>query len=104
MTAVPAQPAAEPAATPLHDRAAAEAYVASVCFKHGPPALVGVELEWTVHDARDPRQPLEVQRLAEALGPYAPTTVNPSSPNDPLPGASTVTVEPGGQVEISASP
>ena len=33
-------------------RAEAEAYVASVCFKHGPPTLLGVELNGpcTVHD------------------------------------------------------
>ncbi|HEX4221324.1 MAG TPA: ergothioneine biosynthesis glutamate--cysteine ligase EgtA, partial [Pseudonocardiaceae bacterium] len=43
----------EPTATRLHDRAAAETYVASVCFKHGPPRLLGVELEWTVHHAHD---------------------------------------------------
>ena len=34
-----------PVSTTLHDRAAAATYVASVCFKHGPPKLVGVELE-----------------------------------------------------------
>jgi hypothetical protein len=28
----------------LRDRAAAAAYVALVCFKHGPPRLPGVEL------------------------------------------------------------
>jgi glutamate--cysteine ligase len=88
----------------LHDRAAAETYVASVCFKHGPPKLVGVELEWTVHDAVDPRVPLSLRRLADALGPHAPPTVNPDSPNLQMPRGSLVTVEPGGQVEISAPP
>ena len=29
-------------------------YVASVCFKHGPPRLTGVELEWLVHQAGEP--------------------------------------------------
>ncbi|HEX5404893.1 MAG TPA: glutamate-cysteine ligase family protein [Pseudonocardiaceae bacterium] len=75
-----------------------------MCFKHGPPRLVGVELEWTVHDALDPRAPLELRRLATALGPHAPTTVNPDSPNLPMSQGSLVTVEPGGQVEISAPP
>jgi glutamate--cysteine ligase len=88
----------------LHDRAAAETYVASVCFKHGPPRLVGVELEWTVHDAVDPCQPLDLRRLSDALGTHAPPTVNPASPNLPMPRGSLVTVEPGGQVEISAPP
>lgn len=96
--------AAEAVSAPLHNRAAAETYVASVCFKHGPPKLVGVELEWTVHDADDPRAPLELHRLATALGAHAPTTVDPDSPNLPLAQGSFVTVEPGGQVEISAPP
>jgi glutamate--cysteine ligase len=96
--------AAAAVSAPLHDRAAAETYVASVCFKHGPPKLVGVELEWTVHDADDPRAPLDLHRLATALGVHAPTTVNPDSPNLPLRQGSFVTVEPGGQVEISAPP
>ena len=89
---------------PLHDRATAEAYVASVCFKHGPPERVGVELEWTVHDAVDPRQPLDRARLIAALDAHAPPTLVPGSPNLPLPGGCLVTVEPGGQVELSSPP
>jgi len=104
MTAVPAQPAAEPAATPLHDRAAAEAYVASVCFKHGPPRFVGAELEWTVHYTGQPRRRLCLPDLAAALAAHAPATVDPESPQRPLGNGSLVTVEPGGQVEISAPP
>ncbi|HKN97704.1 MAG TPA: glutamate-cysteine ligase family protein [Pseudonocardiaceae bacterium] len=104
MTALRDTATAEHVSAPLHDRAAAETYVASVCFKHGPPRLVGVELEWTVHDARDPHAPLELARLAAALGAHAPHTVNPDSPNLPMPRGSLVTVEPGGQVEISAPP
>ncbi len=95
---------AESVSAPLHNRAAAETYVASVCFKHGPPRLVGVELEWTVHDARDPCTPLELRRLTAALGAHAPITIDPDSPNLPLAHGSLVTVEPGGQVEISAPP
>jgi glutamate--cysteine ligase len=104
MTALRDKAAAEAVSAALHDRAAAETYVASVCFKHGPPRLVGVELEWTVHDALDPHAPLELPRLAAALGAHAPSTVNPDSPNLPMPQGSLVTVEPGGQVEISAPP
>src|SRR6266571_6069800 len=103
MTALRDKPA-EAVSAPLHNRAAAETYVASVCFKHGPPRLVGVELEWTVHDAEDPRTPLELARLTAALGAHAPTTVHPDSENLALPHGSLVTVEPGGQVEISAPP
>ena len=104
MTSVPAQPAAEPAAAPLHDRAAAEAYVASVCFKHGPPRLVGAELEWTVHYTGQPRRSLHLPDLVTALAAHAPTTVDPASPQLPLRNGSLVTVEPGGQVEISTPP
>jgi glutamate--cysteine ligase len=82
----------------------AEAYVASVCFKHGPPKLHGVELEWIVHHEEDPRRPLDADRLAAALGPHAPPTLTRDSPQSPLPSGSPLTVEPGGQVEISALP
>jgi glutamate--cysteine ligase len=104
MTALRDKAAAEAVSAALHDRAAAETYVASVCFKHGPPRLVGVELEWTVHDAHDPHALLELERLSGALGAHAPSTVNPDSPNLPMRHGSLVTVEPGGQVEISAPP
>jgi glutamate--cysteine ligase len=88
----------------LRDRVEAEAYVASVCFKHGPPKLHGVELEWIVHHEEDPRRPLDARRLAAALGPHAPRTLTEDSPELPLPSGSPLTVEPGGQVEISALP
>jgi glutamate--cysteine ligase len=88
----------------LTDRVEAEAYVASVCFKHGPPKLLGVELEWTVHHEDHPRRPLDASHLAAALGPHAPRTLVPDSPQRPLPAGSPVTLEPGGQVEISALP
>jgi glutamate--cysteine ligase len=82
----------------------AEAFVASTCFKTGPPRLLGVELEWFVHDTRNPRIPLTTDRLAAALGPHAPATLAAGRPALPLPGGSAVTVEPGGQVEISSPP
>jgi glutamate--cysteine ligase len=88
----------------LSDRAAGEAYVASVCFKHGPPKLLGVELEYTVHHEEDPRRPLDPDRLAAALGPHTPRTLRPESPANPLPGGSPLSLEPGCQVEISALP
>ncbi|WP_019812610.1 glutamate-cysteine ligase family protein [Saccharomonospora saliphila] len=94
----------EVAATVLADRAEGEAYVASVCFKHGPPSLLGVEIEHLVHDATDPRAPLTADHLAGALGPHTPHTLHPDSPALPLPGGSTLSLEPGGQVEISTPP
>jgi glutamate--cysteine ligase len=82
----------------------AEGYIARVCFKTGPPEQTGVELEWTVHHLDDPARPLDVSVLRAALGPHAPHSINPTSPMSPLPGGGVVTVEPGGQVEISAPP
>ncbi|WP_459548003.1 ergothioneine biosynthesis glutamate--cysteine ligase EgtA [Nocardia sp. X0981] len=98
----------------LTSRAAAEAYIGGVCFKLGPPVLVGAELEWFT--VRDPvagdrpvarRHPFDGRRpttalLARALGPHAPRSISPDSPADPLPGGSRVTVEPGGQIELSS--
>ncbi|MGZ4636782.1 ergothioneine biosynthesis glutamate--cysteine ligase EgtA [Oryzihumus sp.] len=89
---------------PVLSRDQAEGYVAMVCFKHGPPRLQGVELEWTLHHEDDPARAVELTDLARALGPHAPTTVDPHSPHLPLPAGSLVTVEPGGQVEISSAP
>ena len=90
-----------PATTPIGSRADAEGYVAMVCFKHGPPRLHGVELEWTVHHADDPHRPLDAAQLSKALGVHAPPTLVRGSPQLPLGRGSLVTVEPGGQVEIS---
>jgi glutamate--cysteine ligase len=95
-------------ATVLRDRATAEKHVAGICFKHGPPRRYGVELEWIVHHADDPRRPLHTSSLAHALGPYAPPTVSPSAVSPARPArlchGSSVTVEPGGQVELSSAP
>lgn len=97
----------EPAAAPptvLRNREEAEVYVASVCFKHGPPKLLGAELEWVVQHSGNPHRPLQARHLADALGPYAPASLIPDSSQTPLPHGSTVTVEPGGQLEISSPP
>ncbi len=88
----------------VHSVAEAEGYIARVCFKTGPPARTGVELEWTVHHGDDPARPLDISVLRAALGPHAPHSIDPTSPMSPLPGGSPVTVEPGGQVEISTPP
>ncbi|MCE3550028.1 ergothioneine biosynthesis glutamate--cysteine ligase EgtA [Pseudonocardia sp. RS11V-5] len=99
-----ARGAERPAAgTELRSRAEAEAYVASVCFKHGPPRYVGVELEWLLRPAR-PADPADLADLLGALGPHAPAPLVPGSPAAPLPHGSVVTVEPGGQVELASPP
>lgn len=90
--------------TALRDRDEAEGYVAMVCFKHGPPRLRGVELEWTIHHGSDPGRRLDADLLSLALGPHAPKSINPHHAQLQLPAGSLVTVEPGGQVEISTPP
>jgi len=88
----------------VSSREEAEGYVASICFKHGPPSRLGVELEWTVHQRADPSRPVATAELAAALGAHAPSTLTPDSTHLPLSHGSHVTVEPGGQVEISSPP
>ncbi|HYH29956.1 MAG TPA: ergothioneine biosynthesis glutamate--cysteine ligase EgtA [Pseudonocardia sp.] len=94
----------DPGPSVLRDCADAETHVGSVCFKHGPPRLIGVELEWLLHRPPQPRSAPDAAELAAALGPHAPTGLDPSSPARPLPAGSTVTVEPGGQVELATAP
>jgi glutamate--cysteine ligase len=70
-----------------------EAYVASTCFKTGPPRKLGVELEMFVLDLAQPGRPLEGARtrdLASAAG--------------VLPGGGLLSIEPGGQLELSSAP
>ncbi|WP_454195174.1 ergothioneine biosynthesis glutamate--cysteine ligase EgtA [Nocardia sp. Marseille-Q1738] len=94
----------------LSSRAAAEAYIGGVCFKLGPPALIGAELEWlTVQGECSASGPSAAPRpqltaLADALGPYAPRSIAPDSPALALPGGSRITLEPGGQIELSSAP
>lgn len=92
-------------ALPVMTQTDAEIYTASVCFKIGPPRLVGVELEWLVHDSDDPTADVVPELLAEALGRCCPPHLS-NSPNEAadLPRRSRVTVEPGGQVELSSFP
>lgn len=86
----------------LSSRPAAEAYTAKVCFKQGPPALIGAELEWLTAFGDGSRPTLSA--LAAALGDHSPRSISPDSPALSLPGGSIVTVEPGGQIELSSSP
>ena len=90
-------------ATCFTSRPAAEAYLGGVCFKLGPPQLIGAELEWLTAQLPEYVRP-DLAALAEALGPHTPRTIDPSSPAQPLPGGSAVTVEPGGQIELSSAP
>ncbi|MEH1015742.1 ergothioneine biosynthesis glutamate--cysteine ligase EgtA [Micromonospora sp. CPCC 206060] len=88
----------------LREVGAAERHLARICFKTGPPTYTGTELEWTVHDAVDPARPVSRDRLRTALGRYAPQTLGVDRDADLLPRGGAVTVEPGGQIEISTRP
>lgn len=104
MTSTQQRPSVPGHETELRTPDDVEAYVAKICFKTGPPRLVGVELEWTVHHDTDPARPIDPAHLTAALAPHAPSQLDPHSPHRTLPSGSTVTVEPGGQVEISTPP
>ncbi|WP_436527978.1 ergothioneine biosynthesis glutamate--cysteine ligase EgtA [Actinoplanes sp. HUAS TT8] len=86
-------------------KGAAEAieHIEGICFKTGPPRWIGAELEWTTHRAGDPAAYLRPAELSAALGGHAPASLGNPEP-EPLPAGGTVTVEPGGQVEISSAP
>ncbi|MFG2456175.1 ergothioneine biosynthesis glutamate--cysteine ligase EgtA [Streptomyces sp. NPDC048523] len=70
-----------------------EALVRGICFKTGPPRRIGVEVEWLVHELSSPRLPVTPERLAAA---YAALRT--------VPLTSALTVEPGGQLELSSQP
>jgi ergothioneine biosynthesis glutamate--cysteine ligase EgtA len=74
----------------------ADEHIRGVCFKTGPPALVGIEIEWVVHDLADPLGSVEPARIDRALE----TLSSPGA----LPGGSALSREPGGQVELSSRP
>jgi ergothioneine biosynthesis glutamate--cysteine ligase EgtA len=94
----------------------AEAHIHGIAFKTGPPERVGVELEWLVRDPRDPALPVRAEQVAAALAPLEADTpaseqgyteherriVRYKSPS--LPSGATVTLEPGGQLELSSAP
>lgn len=68
-------------------------YVSGVCFKTGPPGLVGAEAEWFVVDSEDPGSAVPSSRIRAAMEiAGAP------------PGGSRITYEPGGQLELSSPP
>ncbi|MFI5529900.1 ergothioneine biosynthesis glutamate--cysteine ligase EgtA [Kitasatospora sp. NPDC051853] len=102
LTAVQSAPEQQAVETPEPlSESAALSHLSGICFKIGPPALVGVESEWFVHDALVPTAPVAPSRLAEALG-ALPVHQGPDGPR--LPSGSVLTREPGGQVELSSPP
>jgi glutamate--cysteine ligase len=83
----------EQPALPAVTEAELEAHLRGICFKTGPPRRIGVEIEWLVHDARDPWCPVEPSRL------HAAATALRALPLNSL-----LTFEPGGQLELSSLP
>ncbi|WP_411104672.1 ergothioneine biosynthesis glutamate--cysteine ligase EgtA [Streptomyces sp. cmx-4-9] len=89
----PPPPASRGSGTLPLSEEAAEDLLLGICFKTGPPRLLGAELEWLVLDAERPWEPLAADRLAAAHDAAAA-----------LPLHSRLTVEPGGQLELSSAP
>lgn len=75
----------------LRDCAAVQGYVERVCFKTGPPGLVGTELEWLVAFADSPTDTVPIPLLHDLLDTAGPP-----------PRGSSITYEPGGQLEVSS--
>ncbi|MFJ6053989.1 ergothioneine biosynthesis glutamate--cysteine ligase EgtA [Streptomyces sp. NPDC092307] len=86
-------PAPGPTPVPSISETQAEDLIHGICFKTGPPRFLGAELEWLVLDAERPEQPVPPERLRAA---HAAARA--------LPLHSRVTVEPGGQLELSSAP
>lgn len=74
----------------------AERLIRAICFKTGPPGTIGAELEWLVRDSSDPSLIVPFGRIREVLD----CLEEPGT----LPGAGLLTLEPGGQVELSTAP
>ncbi|HEX6858097.1 MAG TPA: glutamate-cysteine ligase family protein, partial [Streptosporangiaceae bacterium] len=87
--------AARADAPPLSETAAEE-HIHGICFKTGPPGQVGVELEWLVRAHGDAAAPADHERVTRALAELTAA--------GELPGGGRLTIEPGGQVEISSAP
>ncbi|MFE9257752.1 ergothioneine biosynthesis glutamate--cysteine ligase EgtA [Streptomyces sp. NPDC006879] len=71
----------------------AEDLLRGICFKTGPPRLFGAELEWLVDDPERPREAVPPERLQAAH-----SSLQALGLRTPL------TVEPGGQLELSSLP
>ncbi|RFU39136.1 ergothioneine biosynthesis glutamate--cysteine ligase EgtA, partial [Actinomadura logoneensis] len=68
-------------------------HAVGTCFKTGPPGVVGAETEWFVTDPDAPGAPVPAATVRAAVEGAGPP-----------PGGSTVTYEPGGQLELSSAP
>ncbi|WP_278312509.1 glutamate-cysteine ligase family protein [Lolliginicoccus levis] len=91
---------AEPAKL-VRTRDAARELITSRITATATDPTVGAEIEWLVLDPADPRRRPRLPEIQAALGPWAPPLAGRSAP---LPGGSVVTIEPGGQIELSSAP
>jgi glutamate--cysteine ligase len=88
-----------PSRVPTLTRDEAHRAVATLGFgepsstRRSPSRRVGIELEWLAVDAADPSRPVPLEVIDAA-----------AAESGPLPGASLLTFEPGGQVELSTPP
>jgi glutamate--cysteine ligase len=74
----------------------AEQMIGAICFKTGPPGTVGAELEWMVSDLTNPALPIPFKRINDIVS----LLRRPGA----LPASGLLTLEPGGQVELSTAP
>jgi glutamate--cysteine ligase len=74
----------------------AEQLIGAICFKTGPPGTIGAELEWLVRDREDPLLTVPFDRIQQVCESLKTPGI--------LPGAGLLTLEPGGQVELSTAP
>ncbi|MBN4926778.1 ergothioneine biosynthesis glutamate--cysteine ligase EgtA [Hoyosella rhizosphaerae] len=79
----------------VSDRGAAHAIIAHATLAVCPGEAIGTEVEWFAHQSARRRTRLSENELRTALD---------SLPSNPLPHGGTVTLEPGGQIEISSAP
>jgi glutamate--cysteine ligase len=77
----------------LHDPDSVHGHIGRICFKTGPPTTVGAELEWLLVNPTNPTDHVPLERLRAGLDTLGA-----------LPGQSTITYEPGGQLELSSRP
>ena len=75
----------------LPDDTSVHAHVGMICFKTGPPHHVGIELEWLLSSTNHPDQHLSADTLDDVIRDLTP-----------MPGGSRITLEPGGQLELSS--
>ncbi len=79
------------------------ALVHGICLKTGPPTQTGVELEWLVRDARDPALPVAADRITATVAAFG-ADLNSLDGSTILSNGSSLTAEPGGQLELSSAP